>query len=59
MLWYHMFDFESNRLMMATALGVLSGEINDLRTAETRALADEMLPWPHAPVQAQLENGQD
>ena len=45
LLWYHMFACESHRQMLATALGVLAGEINDLRTEETRRLADEMMPW--------------
>jgi hypothetical protein len=31
--------------MLATALGVLCGEIPDLRTDETRALADRRMPW--------------
>jgi hypothetical protein len=45
MLWYHMIVCESHRQMLATALGVLAGEIRDLRTDETRQLADEMMPW--------------
>src|SRR5262249_43955235 len=31
--------------MLATAQGVLGGEIADARTAETRQLADEMMLW--------------
>jgi len=42
LLYYHMIVCESHRQMLATALGVLSGEIRDLRTDETRLLADEM-----------------
>jgi len=42
LLWYHMIACESHRQMLATALGVLAGEIKDLRTEETRRLADEM-----------------
>ncbi len=45
LLWYHLFACESHRASIATALGVLSGELEDLRTDETRALADEMMPW--------------
>ena len=45
MLWYHMIACESHREMLATALGVLAGEIKDLRTEETRRLADEMMSW--------------
>jgi hypothetical protein len=45
LLWYHMIACESHRQMLATALGVLGGEIEDSRTDETRRLADEMMPW--------------
>ena len=45
MLWHVMFVCESHRQMLATALGILAGEIEDLRTEETRQLADEMMPW--------------
>jgi poly-gamma-glutamate synthesis protein (capsule biosynthesis protein) len=45
MLRYNMIACESHRQMLATALGVLAGEIEDLRTNETRRLADEMMPW--------------
>ena len=45
MLWYHMIACESHRQMLATSLGVLAGEIEDLRNQETRRLADEMMPW--------------
>ena len=45
LLRYHMIVCESHRQMLATALGVLSGEIKDLRTEETRHMVDEMLPW--------------
>jgi len=46
LLWYHMIACESHRQMLATALGILAGEIEDLRTKETRQLADEMMLWP-------------
>jgi len=36
---------ESHRQMLITALGVLSGEIKDLRGEESSALADEMLSY--------------
>jgi len=45
LLWYHMIACESHRQMLSTALGILSGEIKDLRTKETQRLADEMMPW--------------
>lgn len=44
MLWHVMMACESHRQMLATALGVLAGEIKDLRTEKTRRLADEMMP---------------
>lgn len=40
-----LFACESHRDSIATALGVLSGELEDMRTDETRALADEMMSW--------------
>jgi poly-gamma-glutamate synthesis protein (capsule biosynthesis protein) len=45
LLWYHMIACESHRQMLVTALGILAGEIKDMRTEETRTLADEMMPW--------------
>lgn len=45
LLWYHMVSCESHRQMLTTALGLLAGEIADLRTEETRQMADEMMPW--------------
>ena len=45
LLWYHLFACESHRDSIAMALGVLSGELEDMRTDETCALADEMMPW--------------
>jgi poly-gamma-glutamate synthesis protein (capsule biosynthesis protein) len=44
-LWYNMIACESHRQMLSTALGILGGEIKDLRTDETRQLADEVMPW--------------
>lgn len=43
LLYYHMVTCESHRQMLTTALGVLSGEIKDLRSEESSALVDEML----------------
>ncbi|PZV25649.1 MAG: hypothetical protein DCF12_13850 [Snowella sp.] len=45
LLWYHLFACESHRQTLATSLGVLSGEIKDLRTVESSKLADLMMPW--------------
>ncbi|EFK95348.1 protein containing Capsule synthesis protein, CapA domain [sediment metagenome] len=45
MLWHLMTVCESHRDMLATALGILAGEIPDMRNKETRQLADEMMPW--------------
>lgn len=45
LLWYHLFACESHRQALTTALGVLSGEIEDLKTPESRQLADLMMPW--------------
>lgn len=45
LLWYHLFACESHNEAIATALGVLGGELEDRRTIETARLADEMMPW--------------
>jgi hypothetical protein len=45
LLRYVMFSCDSHRDSIATALGILSGEIEDLRTKQTSKLADEMMPW--------------
>ena len=45
LLWYHLFSCESHRDSIATALGVLSGELSDMRTDWSRAQVDEMMPW--------------
>lgn len=42
---YHLFACDSHRDAIATALGLLSGESDDLRTGETEALVNEMAPW--------------
>lgn len=44
-LWYHMFACENHSFAISTALGLQSGELDDLRTDETRFLVDEMMPW--------------
>jgi len=43
-LWHVMIVCESHRQMLSTALGVLGGEIKDLRTKKTKQLLDEMMP---------------
>jgi len=45
LIWYHMIACESHRQMLATALGIVAGEIKEKRTDESRRLADEMMPW--------------
>lgn len=45
LLWYVLFTCMSHRDAIAEALGVLSGELPDLRTDETREMADEYMPW--------------
>ena len=45
LLRYHLFACESHSEAIATALGVISGELRDVRSAESRQLADSMLPW--------------
>jgi len=43
LLWYNLFACKSHRDSLRTALGLLSGEIKDLRTDETRHLVSEMM----------------
>jgi hypothetical protein len=38
--------------MLATALGLIAVEIEDLRTEKTKRLADEMMPWSKGLVPA-------
>ena len=45
MLLYHTFSCESHREVISTALGVLCGELDDLRNDEFRCLVDELMPW--------------
>jgi poly-gamma-glutamate synthesis protein (capsule biosynthesis protein) len=45
LLWFHLFACQSHREAIAEALGVLGGELPDLRTAETARLADVLMPW--------------
>lgn len=42
---YHLFACDTHRDAIVTALGLLSGESDDLRTEETRVLVNEMAPW--------------
>ena len=44
LLQYHLFACDSHRDAIATALGLLSGELDDLRTDETKTLVNEMAP---------------
>jgi len=53
LLWYHMIACESHRQMLATALGVLNGELPDLRTEEIRYLVDTMMPWSQGYIEQQ------
>lgn len=43
MLWYHLFACESHNDAISTALGVLSGEVDDLRTNDISLMIDEMI----------------
>ena len=43
--WYHLFACESHRDAISSALGVLVGELEDMRSERTRTWADEMMPW--------------
>lgn len=52
MQWYSMIACESHRQMLTTALGILACEIKDMRTEETRRLADEMMPWSQRAIPA-------
>ncbi len=49
-LWYHLFACQTHADSIATALGVLCGELPDLRTAEVRTLVDRRMPWTSAPI---------
>lgn len=44
LLRYHGIACESHRQITATALGLIGGEIADLRTSETLAIVDRMMP---------------
>ena len=44
LLWYHLFACESHIDAIATALGVLGGELEDFRTPDLSDLVDEMMP---------------
>lgn len=45
LLWYHLFACESHREAITTALGVISGELEDMRTKEICEIVDKMMPW--------------
>lgn len=44
-LTYLLFACESHREVISTALGVLNGEIDDIRNERISTLVDEMMPW--------------
>ncbi len=44
-LWYHLFACATHHDSIATAIGVLSGELTDLRTPETATLVDRRMSW--------------
>ncbi|MCH7688916.1 MAG: hypothetical protein IH899_19950, partial [Planctomycetes bacterium] len=44
LLWYHLFACHSHREAIATALGILGGELEDLTSIESQRLADRFLP---------------
>ena len=43
LLWYHLFACESHKYAIETALGVLGGEIMDMRTESTNDILKNML----------------
>lgn len=45
LLWHHLFGCLTHRDLIATALGVLGGELPDLRSDASRSLVDRWLPW--------------
>lgn len=45
LLWYHLFACESHKDSIATALGILGGELEDMRTDETQKLVDKMFAY--------------
>lgn len=44
LVWYHLLACESHSNAIATALGILGKEINDIRTKESKLLVDKMIP---------------
>ena len=40
-----MFACDSHRDSITTALGLLSGELQDIRTLESKEIVDKMMPW--------------
>jgi capsule synthesis protein PGA_cap len=45
LLWQHYFGCQSNAEAITTAMGVLGGEMTDRRTAESRRMAEEFIPY--------------
>jgi hypothetical protein len=44
LLWYHLFACETHHDVIATALGVLSGELDDQRNAQSQGIVEDMMP---------------
>jgi poly-gamma-glutamate synthesis protein (capsule biosynthesis protein) len=44
LLWYHLFACETHHDVIATALGVLSGELDDQRNPQSQRIVAEMMP---------------
>lgn len=42
---YHVFACESHHAMIRTALGLLAGELEDIRTPDVSEIVDKMMPW--------------
>lgn len=45
LLAYHLFSCESHKEAIESALGVLGGELKDLRNEQTKKYVREMMPW--------------
>lgn len=49
-VWHHMFSYPSHRTMVETALGILSGGINDIRTQESSDMVSMMMSTEYEKV---------
>lgn len=45
LLWQHFFGCQSHAEAITTAMGLLGGEMTDRRTAESRSMAEEFIPY--------------